>query len=371
MTPERWARLETLFQEALQRRPPERATFLAEVCAGDPALRAEVELLLASHEQADDFLDQPVLFQAEAADLAEPVEILTGRRIGPYQVLQEIGQGGMGLVYLAVRADDEYRKQVAIKVLRPGMDTRVIVRRFRHERQMLADLEHPNIARLIDSGATEDGRPYFIMEYVNGLPLDQYCDQRRLSVEERLTLFRTVCAAVHYTHQNLIVHRDLKPSNILVTADSVPKLLDFGIAKWLHPQSSGQMLTSTAGPRPMTPEYASPEQVRGGTITTVSDVYSLGVVLYELLTGRRPYRTEGRSLSEVERRICEEEPERPSAVVGHVKAAPDKEGQAHSPRPLYGESAGRGGSLEGLRRRLAGDLDNIILMALRKEPTRR
>jgi len=316
---------------------------------------AELESLLASHEQAGDFLDEPVLVGAEAAAGSEPVESLVGRRIGPYQMLREIGQGGLGLVYLALRVDDEYRKLVAIKLIKRGMDTRAIVRRFRHERQMLAGLEHPNICRLIDGGTIDHGRPYFIMEYVDGLPLDEYCNQRRLSVNERLTLFRTVCAAVHCAHQNLIVHRDLKPSNILVTADGVPKLLDFGIAKWLLPEPSEQMKTST-GLRPMTPEYASPEQVRGGTITTASDVYALGVLLYELLTGHHPYLLEGCWLPEVERLICEAQPERPSAAVSRPKAVLD---------------AGPDGSSEALRRRLAGDLDNIILMALRKEPARR
>jgi WD40 repeat protein/serine/threonine protein kinase len=369
MTPERWQQVDKIFQLAMDLEGSPRAAFLDEACAGDPDLRREVESLLASYAQAPSFLEAPAL--GAAADPLKDDDRAVGRHIGLYKILRALGQGGMGMVYLAARADGEYHKQVAIKLIKRGMDTAAVVRRFRHERQMLADLEHPNIARLIDSSTTEDGRSYFIMEYVDGLPLDQYCDQHRLSVEERLTLFRTVCAAVHYAHQNLIVHRDLKPSNILVTADRVPKLLDFGIAKWLHPEPSGQTLTSTAGPRPMTPEYASPEQVRGGTITTASDVYALGAVLYELLTGQRPHRTEGHSLSEVERLICEEEPERPSAVVGRVKAAPDADGHGHSPRPPDGERSGRGGSLEGLRRRLAGDLDNIILMALRKEPARR
>src|SRR6266851_1086019 len=234
------------------------------------------------------------------------------------------------------------------------MDTQTIVRRFRHERQMLADLEHPNIARLIDGGTTGDGRPYFIMEHVDGIALDEYCDRRQLPVDERLMLFRTVCGTVHHAHQNLIVHRDLKPSNVLVTPAGVPKLLDFGIAKWLYPPPSVQTRTST-GLRPMTPEYASPEQVRGGTITTASDVYALGVLLYELLTGRHPYLTEERWLPDVERLICETDPERPSVTVSRVE----------------GREAGWGGSPETFRRRLAGDLDNIVLMALRKEPARR
>src|SRR6266851_1198919 len=230
MQADRSARIDALFQAALQRLPQERWAFLQEACRGEPALVAEVESLLASHEQAGDFLVEPVLVTAGALG-----ESLAGRRIGPYQMLDEIGQGGIGVVYSAIRADDEYRKLVAIKVIKRGMDTQTIVRRFRHERQMLADLEHPNIARLIDGGTTGDGRPYFVMEHVDGIPLDENCDRHQLSVNERLMLFRTVCGTVHYAHQNLIVHRDLKPTNILVTPAGVPKLLDFGIAKWLYP----------------------------------------------------------------------------------------------------------------------------------------
>jgi non-specific serine/threonine protein kinase/serine/threonine-protein kinase len=259
----------------------------------------------------------------------------------------------MGSVLLAQRDDDQYRKRVALKLLRPGFDSEDVVRRFRRERQILASLEHPNIASLLDGGTTDDGLPYLVMEYVEGLPIDRYCDRHRLSVDERLRLFCLVCGAVQFAHQNLIVHRDIKPRNVLVGPSGAPKLLDFGIAKLLDPGLWAQ--PGEAAPTEhflMTPEYASPEQVRGEPITTASDVYSLGVLLYELLTGQRPYEVTGRSLHEITRAVCEKEPTRPSAAID--RAMQTREG-----------SAGR------LRRRLRGDLDNIVLMALRKEPARR
>ena len=256
-------------------------------------------------------------------------EQMVGQRIGPYKVIREIAHGGMGAVYLAFRADDEYQKQVAIKLIKRGMDTDLIIRRFRNERQILANLDHPNIARLIDGGTTEDGLPYFIMDHVEGLPIDAYCDAHKLSIAEQLKLFRTVCSAVEYAHQHHVIHRDLKPSNILVTAEGVPKLLDFGIAKVLNPEPPFQTVESV-GLRPMTPDYASPEQVRGETITPASDVYSLGVLLYELLTGHRPYRVKSRTPQEIERVICEEEPEKPSRAIGCIEEVPGSMAQARS-----------------------------------------
>ena len=282
-------------------------------------------------------------------------------RIGPYQVLRRLGEGGMGSVFLAVRADQEFRKYVAIKVIRKGMDSSEIVSRFRRERQILAGLDHPNIAKLFDGGTTDDGLPYFVMEYVQGRPLHEYCDSHGLTVRERLFLFRSICSAVQYAHQNLVIHRDLKPLNILVTADGAPRLLDFGIAKLLNPDALSLEAPPTATEaRVMTPAYASPEQVRGDRLTTCSDVYSLGVILYELLTGRRPYRMEGGSQMEVYRAVCEQEPDRPSTAAtrrdeGAANAATSR--GAASPRKLT--------------RQLRGDLDNIIMMALRKEPQRR
>lgn len=251
----------------------------------------------------------------------------------------------MGTVYLAVRADDEFQKRVAIKVLRRGMDTDAIVRRFRHERQILASLQHPYIAGLLDGGSTADGLPYFAMEYVQGQNIADFCEVRKLDTSARLELFRKVCAAVQYAHQNLIIHRDIKPANVLVTTDGTPKLLDFGIAKLLNPEVGAHTMAPTvAGLQLMTPDYASPEQVRGELVTTATDVYSLGVLLYELLTGRRPYQLTSRSLAEVAHVICNAEPERPSTAVTLLTAG----------APL---------NTDRLRRRLAGDLDTIVLKA--------
>src|SRR5262249_25625550 len=254
----------------------------------------------------------------------------------------------MGAVYEADRDDEQFRQQVAIKIIKRGMDTDFVRDRFLRERQILATLDHPHIARLFDGGATEDGRPYFVMEFVDGEPITDYCRRRELPLDEKLKLFRDVCSAVQHAHQKLVVHRDLKPSNILVTADGTPKLLDFGIAKLLAPDTGEAVTRTETAIRLMTPDYASPEQVRGGAITTATDVYSLGVSLYELLTGRRPYQFETYSPLEIERAICDPEPPPPS--------------DAARRQP--------GTSLK-LARQLAGDLDNIVLMAMRKKPDRR
>ncbi len=269
-----------------------------------------------------------LLFDADR-DASKP-----GNRIGPYKIRREIGRGGMGAVYLAERDDEHYRQQVAIKLIKPGLGGDGIRRRFRNEMQILADLNHANIARLFDAGETADGQPYLVMEYVEGSPINSYCEEKQLSTEQRLDLFCTVCAAVQYAHQHLVIHRDIKPGNILVTSDGVPKLVDFGIAKLLHQTASlASDLTATAMPF-MTPHYASPEQLRGESVTTATDVYSLGVVLYELLSGRSPYRFKSRVPHEMAKTICDDEPEK-------------------------------------TQKRLNADLDNIVLMAMRKEPQRR
>ncbi len=298
---ERWNRVKDLFQRALERDPSERQEFLAEICADDTTLRIELESLLASHDASDGFLGGSPELQATEVIATEEGRSLVGEHLGPYRVLQRVGRGGTGIVYLAVRNDDEYQKRVAIKVVRRGMATTEMLQRFRSERQILASIEHPNIARLLDGGSTGEGLPYFVMEFIEGEPITRYCDANRLGLDRRLELFGAVCQAVQTAHQNLVVHRDLKPGNILVTADGTVKLLDFGIAKLLNPEMSAESTEPTMLElRVMTPQFASPEQIQGRTITTASDVYSLGVLLYELLAGHRPYRLADMSLREME-----------------------------------------------------------------------
>ena len=305
-----------------------------------------------------------------AADLVDDRNARLGQRVGPYQLVEEIGIGGMGEVYRAFRDDDQYKKEVAIKLVRAGQNSRFVIARFKHERQVLASLDHPNIARLLDGGTTDDGIPYFLMELIEGQPLTEYCDQHKLPITERLKLFLEVCSAVQYAHQRLIIHRDLKPSNILVTGEGTPKLLDFGIAKILGPAASVQTAAATVSMfRLLTPAYASPEQIEGEAITTASDVYSLGVVLYECLTGLRPCGNKLSSPHEISRAVCEVEPEKPSTVVRRAEA-PIADDQTLEIPPIA-ISAVREGTPERLAKRLRGDLDNIVLMALRKEPQRR
>ncbi len=353
MTAEEWVRVREILESALELAPEGRAAYLDSACSGDSALRQEVDSLIASDEQAStDFLEPGAFVPPEAADVSASAESLAGKRIGAYQIVEEIGHGGMGSVYRAVRADDQYRKQVAIKLVRGGLGDAFRRQRFKAERQILANLDHPNIARLLDGGTLEDGQPYVVMEFIQGQPIDKFCDSRALPVSERLRLFRTVCSAVAYAHQHLVIHRDLKPDNILVTESGEPKLLDFGIAKILDADlASGSGNATVTVLRPMTPEYASPEQVRGEPMTTASDVYSLGVILYGLLTGQRPYPGTSRLPHEIAQAVCEAQPEKPSTAIDREEAGPEIR--------------------EKLRRHLKGDLDNIVLKALRKEPERR
>ena len=362
MRPERYRQVKQIFAGAIACETATRADFLAHACAGDAELRAEVESLLAHDEPAAEFIEESAFDVTARLLAADEAQSLKEQHIGPYKVLDEVGRGGMGVVYLAARDDAHFQKQVAIKLIKRGMDTDAVVRRFRNERQILASLEHPNIARLLDGGATADGLPYLVMEYVAGTPITAYCDQHGLSVNERLQLFRAVCAAVQHAHQHLIVHRDLKPSNILITPEGTPKLLDFGIAKVLDPELPGLAAEHTRTElRVLTPDYASPEQVRGTHVTTASDIYSLGVVLYELLTGHRPYRLKTRSAEEMVRAICEAEPEKPSRAIADC-GLPTADSKQPSANP---QSAIRN------PQSLHGDLDNIVLMALRKDPARR
>jgi len=322
--------VKSVLSEALDLETGRRRQFLDSACAHDADLRAEVDLLLAHQVDSDNDAIEECAADAARFRFAQDVTRI-GTRVGAYKIVREIGHGGMGIVYLGERDDEHYRQQVAIKLINPVLGGETIRRRFRNEMQILADLNHPNIARLFDGGETADGVPYLVMEYVEGSPINRYCNDRNLSTEQRLKLFCTVCDAVQYAHQHLVIHRDIKPGNILVTSEGLPKLVDFGIAKLLDNGTSIPDATATAMPF-MTPEYASPEQVYGMSATTATDIYSLGVVLYELLTGRSPYRLKSRVPHELADAICNQEPE---------------------------------------RQRLKGDLDNIVLMAMRKEPQRR
>src|SRR5215475_12190576 len=346
MNPESWQRIENVFRTTVDRPADERDAYLTRACDGDEDLRREV-LSLLEQGTAEDFIRDPIA-SAALAFTAISNDDLTGERVGPYRVKRLIGRGGMGDVYEAERDDEQFRQQVAIKIIKRGMDTEFVRDRFLRERQILASLDHPHIARLIDGGATPDGSPYFVMEFVAGEPITDYCRRQSLSVNEKLKLFLKVCSAVQYAHQKLVVHRDLKPSNILIDEDGEPKLLDFGIAKLLSPDGSQPQTRTETALRLMTPEYASPEQARGQAVATTTDVYSLGVVLYELLTDRRPYEFRTYSPAEIERTICDTGIEEPSKVVGRMTGADAK-----------------------LARQLAGDLDNIAMMAMRIEPERR
>jgi non-specific serine/threonine protein kinase/serine/threonine-protein kinase len=337
VTPEEWGRARAVFDSAAERPSAEREAFVAEACAGDEALRATVEGLLAADARAGDALEAPA-WAAFHPD--ERPEALLGSRLGGYELVAVVGQGGMGVVYRGRRADQQFHKDAAVKLIKRGMDSAFVLERFRHEREILAALDHPSVARLLDAGTAPDGRPYLVMDFVEGVPIDGYCEREGLGVRARVELFRQVCAAVSHAHRSLVVHRDLKPGNVLVTADGTPKLLDFGIAKLLDPSRTGD--STATGVFLMTPEYASPEQVRGEPITTATDVYALGVLLYELLTGGKPYLLASRAHQDIVRAVCLTDPPRPSL------AAPRER-----------------------RRALAGDLDNVVLTALRKEPHRR
>ncbi len=384
---ERWQRVKELLDRSLDLSPDDRRAYLEDSCAGDELLVRQVESLLAEQDRAGDFLERPIFDLGDAAgsDAAgsdatrsDATRFDAGRRIGPYQLIRRLGQGGMGTVYLARRADDEYQRRVAIKVIRSGPGSAQLPRRFLVERQILADLDHPNIAKLLDGGTINDGTgngglPYFVMEYVDGVIINEYCDRERLSVGARLDLFGEVCAAVQAAHRNLIVHRDIKPANILVTGDG-PKLLDFGIAKPLDAAAFPQAVETTGfRPRPMTPIYASPEQIRGEAVTTATDVYSLGVVLYELLAGRHPYlpvASGSHSFSGIEDAILRQQAPRPSDTISGQREH-DAGEQAAGGLGTEQISRRRGTTPRRLRRQLAGDLDNIVLMALRKDPDRR
>jgi len=339
--------------------PRERDEFVRRACGSDETLLSRVLLALSERETGASWED----IENDAA-LGVAIQPLEGQRLGPYRILRKLGSGGMGDVYLAERADEEYQQRVAIKLVRAGAFTPQVQGRLRTERQILATLQHANIARLLDGGRAPDGTPYLVMEYIDGEPIDVYCDRRRLPLEARIALVRVVCAAVHYAHQNLIVHRDLKPNNILITESGEVKLLDFGIAKLLDARHSAHTLAVThMDYRVMTPAHASPEQVRGDVITTASDIYVLGVLLFELLSGRKPFHLVGSRLTDMERIICEQEPPLPSSMIERTAQ--------ESPEQLADILASRSTTRARLRRDLQGDLDNIIMMAMRKDASRR
>jgi serine/threonine-protein kinase len=348
MSQARSQRIQELFDEARALNAGELNGWLAERCGDDFALQDEILGLLAGATQGSAAFDQRV-DHAIAGTWAEVEDVPPGRLIGRYRVLRTLGRGGMGAVYLAERADEQFQQQVAVKLIDGLVPAGALARRFRAERQILANLNHPNIARLLDGGAGEDGVPYLAMEYIDGIRLDRYCDENGLDVRRRLRLFQQVCAAVQYAHQHLVVHRDIKPSNILVTAEGSPKLLDFGIAKLLDEERTGEVDDLTRlHERIWTPGYASPEQMRGERIGTVSDVYSLGVLLYYLLTGMHPYALSGRDAGEYLHLVETLDPPRPSAAID--KSSP---------------------AARTLARSLAGDLDNIVLRAMHRVPERR
>ncbi|MBI5470732.1 MAG: serine/threonine protein kinase [Ignavibacteriae bacterium] len=363
MTPKRWQQVKELFTSAKDLSADERERFLDAHIAGDAELRSEVESLLASYSEGDDEAG----FAPTQFWMADDSSLL-GKNIGAYTIVREIARGGMGVVYEG-RRETEFKQRVAIKLIRSGLGTEDTVRRFHAERSALARLNHPNIAKLLDGGSLPDARllnessrrpdgqgtPYFVMEYVDGIPIDAYCDEKKLSIHDRLQLYRTVCAAVQYAHQNLIVHRDLKPGNIFATPTGV-KLLDFGIAKLLSPDMSDDMTQTQNMQRFFTPEYASPEQILGAPVTTSSDIYSLGVLLYKLLTGQRPYQIKTATPRDLEQAILENEPTKPSSVVSRSDAF---------------AAENRSTTTLKLAKTLSGDLDTIVLKALQKEPERR
>lgn len=396
MDPHRWRRLKSLLEDVLAQPASDRAARLAQAAAQNGDLAGDLAALVAAHESDPAFIE-PAPRRVPPAPPIGGDDPRLGKRVGPYRLVRPIASGGMGSVYLAARDDDAYRQHVAVKLLRADLGTDPdrrgeLLRRFRLERQTLAQLEHPHIARLLDGGATDAGEPFLVMEYVEGHPITEFCDRNRLPLRARLTLFQQVCRAVAFAHRNLVVHRDLKPRNILVTAQGEPKLLDFGIAKLLDPSRvEGADLTRTAQAA-MTPAYASPEQIAGQPVTIATDVYSLGVVLYELVTGAFPYAVAGRPPHEVARLICEADPPPPSTCAGRTvrrrrgagerAARPDRSshlalgGEAPGPgdggsRPAASWSGGGASDLPRVGRAAAREIDAIVLTALRKEPERR
>jgi len=359
---DRFRRIDAIFDAALDLAPNERAAFVAEQCGGDPSMIDGVARLLDAYDRSTGFLSAPVTEVAPEVLEWTVAAAAPPERIGPFRVIRELGHGGMGVVYLGERDDDQVRQRVALKLVRHAAAGPSVVHRFVEERRILAILEHPGIARLIDAGVTRDGLPYFAMEPVEGAPIDAHCDARRLTIDARLELFAAVCDAVQYAHERFVIHRDLKPSNILVRDDGQLKLLDFGIAKLLDPLRDGDAGVETRpGIAALTPECAAPEQLRGEPVSAATDTYALGVLLYLLLTGRRPYDVRRLTPAELERVICEVDPPRPSSTLGATGADAGARERA----------VARSTTPDRLRRRLRGDLDVIVMKALQKDPSRR
>lgn len=364
VTPERWQQIKEILADARELPASQRRRWVTETCNGDGELQEEVWSFLAQESELDGFIEDSVFSIVSA--VADDLDNLVGRRVGPYRLDRALGRGGMGVVYLA-RREEDFEQEVALKLMPHSLVDQEMVRRFQDERQILARLEHPNISRLLDGGTTEDGVPYFAMERVEGLPLDEYCNQNRLSTRRRLELFLPICAALQTAHQNLVVHRDLKPSNILVDEAGQPKLLDFGIAKLLEAEDRSS--TRTTSRRMLTWNYSSPEQVQSKAVGTSADIYSLGVVLYKVLTGRLPGGLEGLGQLELMVAICQQDPVAPSVVVSRPETLETANGAVDL--SVESVAAERDGDPRSLRKALQGDVDAIVLKALRKEPEQR
>jgi serine/threonine protein kinase len=372
MSPEQWKKVEAIFNAALAFNSAERDEFVRRACDGDQVLLEQVFSMLANDENSESFFAPGVFSLLESTDgnSSVPDENIN-RKIGVYKLVTQLGRGGMGAVYLAERTDKEFRQQVAIKLIKRGMDTDLVLKRFRHERQILADLNHSHIARLLDGGTTSDGLPYFVMEYIKGQSILEYCNEQKLSIKERLNLFLQVCSAVGFAHQKAIIHRDIKPSNILVTTDGNAKLLDFGIAKILDGKNNSDTLEMTAPTqRLLTPEYASPEHLQGFPVSHVSDIYSLGVLLYELLSGHHPYRSQMQLSGQIEEIIKDKNPERPSEIIfAASRNSLGREGKGKLTSEII--SANRGITAAQLHEELKGNLDAVVLKAINKNPVLR
>jgi serine/threonine protein kinase len=369
MSPERWKKVEAIFNAALAFNSVERDEFVRRACDGDQALLEQIVSMLANDENSEPFFAQGVFGLIESPEGNGSVsDENINRRIGVYKLVEQLGRGGMGAVYLAERADQEFRQQAAIKLINRGMNSDLVLQRFRHERQILADLNHPHIARLLDGGTTPDGLPYFVMEYIKGQSILEYCNEQKLSIKERLSLFLQVCSAVRFAHQKTIIHRDIKPSNILVTTDGIAKLLDFGIAKILDGKNSSDTLEITAPTqRLLTPAYASPEHLQGLTVNQVSDIYSLGILLYELLSDHHPYRSQIQLSGQIEEIMKDKNPEKPSEIIfAASRNSLEQEGKGKLTSEIIGANCST--TAAQLHEELKGNLDAIVLKAVNKNP---